>query len=316
MVFGHRYEIGDPEFEQIFQMNNLLIEGSLFSSPVSFIPWLRFIPIFKGFNSLKKAIVIRDIVIGKHFAEHMKTFDPENIRDFTDSVIQCSKDPEILKNTDIKVISNNHLEMVIFDVFFAGAETTYTTLRWCILYLLHYPKYQNLLYDQIIQVVGTEKYPDLKDRSSLPLVQAVIQEVLRISSIVQFNVSHKATQDATIGGRNIPKGTQINFNLWHMHHDERVWDKPDEFNPHRWLDEENKYIPGMHKSFLPFSAGRRSCLGEALARTELFLYLSRLVRDFKFKHHHEEQFPSLERVEGGIITPKPYNVIFSPRYEK
>ena len=124
---------------------------------------------------------------------------------------------------------------------------------------------------------------------------------------------HKATQDGTLGGQNIPKDTGILFNMWYVHHDERYWDKPNIFNPYRWLDDDKKFTPGTHKSFLPFSAGRRSCLGESLAKTELFLFLSRLVIDFRFVANPDEPFPSLERHSGIVCTPKSYTVMFVPR---
>ena len=171
-----------------------------------------------------------------------------------------------------------------------------------------------MIYDEIVEVIGTKRYPVLSDRSSLPLLQATIQETLRLSSIAPMGVPHKTTKDVIIdGNKHIPQNTQVIFNLWSMHRDEREWDNPHDFNPYRWLDEDNKYIPGRHKSFLPFSAGRRVCLGEPLAKTEVFLIFSRLMRNFKIYHNSDEPFPGLDGITSVILSPYPFTVRLSAR---
>ena len=134
-----------------------------------------------------------------------------------------------------------------------------------------------------------------------------------MSSIVELNLPHKAVQDDTIGGFKVPKGTDVVINLWRIHHDEGVWDQPNDFIPYRWLDKEGRFVPGKHKSFLPFSAGRRSCLGESLAKTELFLFLTRLVRDFRIEADMGRPFPSMERIHGIVCTPVSFTVTLLAR---
>ena len=131
--------------------------------------------------------------------------------------------------------------------------------------------------------------------------------------MVPLGVPHKSTTDSSISGRSIPKDTQILFNLWNLHHDPAEWENPEHFDPYRWLDEEGKYIPGRHRSFLPFSAGRRVCFGESMAKTELFLFFSRLMKDFKIEHNPNEPLPSLQGRMGSALAPQPYTVRFTTR---
>ena len=194
-----------------------------------------------------------------------------------------------------------------------GLETTTTVLRWLALYLLHWPDVQNQLYNEIIRVVGTKRYPELKDRENLHLCQATIQETLRLASISPLGLPRKAIHKSSIGGYEIPAETQLIFNYWNMHHDPNEWDDPETFNPHRWLDESGTYIPGRHRSFLPFSTGRRNCVGEMLAKKELFLVLTHFVRDFKVEPNENEKFPTLEGGVGVTLAPLPFTALFTPR---
>ena len=82
-----------------------------------------------------------------------------------------------------------------------GSETTTTCLRWLLVYFLHWPNTQEEVYQEIIKVVGTERYPDLDDQANLHLTQATIQEALRLSSVSQLGVPRTAVKDSSIGGK-------------------------------------------------------------------------------------------------------------------
>ena len=323
MIFGSRYEVDDPEFLQVTKWCDLITEGFSNGDPVSALPWLRFFPM-RGLRKLQEGVKLRDPLLRRKLNEHKETFDPENIRDFTDSLIKSSSEPDFLKHcekdnvtsdvTGVSHVVDDRLEMILFDIFIAGVETTTTTLRWLILYLLHWPSIQDELYEEIINNIGDEKrYPNIGDRSKLPLCQATIQESLRLSSLVPLGASHKTTQNTSVGGLDVPRNTQVLFNLWALHHDPTQWDDPSTFQPHRWLDEEGRYVPGRCISFLPFGAGRRVCLGESLAKTELFLFFTRFMRDFKVLPDTGKKFPGLDGRVGVTLAPLPYTVIIMPR---
>ena len=312
MLFGSRYHREDEEFADVINVNNLIAMGFSNGDFVSFLPWLRFFPL-DGVRKLTEAIRIRDPILRRKLTEHRETYNPEHIRDFTDCLIKTSMEEEVWEQVGLKEVTDDNLEMIIFDMFIAGGDSNATILQWMMVYLLHWPDIQNEVYNEIIGEVGLERYPELKDRPKLPLTQAVIQETLRLSSTTPLGLPHKATEDSSISGRNVPKDTQILFNFWNLHHNPAEWENPEHFNPHRWLDEEGKYVPGRHKSFLPFSAGKRVCLGESLAKTELFLFFSRLIRDFKFEANPMEPFPSLQGRVGIVLSPHPYTAMITSR---
>ena len=166
--------------------------------------------------------------------------------------------------------------------------------------------------EEMKRVLG-ERKPRLSDRGALPLFEATINETLRLGSIVPLNLPHKTTCDTVVGGWSIPNGTQVLFNIWAFHNDERHWKNPDIFMPERWLNEEGRLIPGAKLSYLPFGAGRRGCLGESLAKMELFIILSNILYRYEIQTAPNCNPPDVEGLMNIIHSPKPFQVVFNRR---
>ncbi|CAG14552.1 unnamed protein product, partial [Tetraodon nigroviridis] len=83
-----------------------------------------------------------------------------------------------------------------------------------------------------------------------------------------------------IGDFTVKRGTRVIINLWSLHHDEKEWENPELFDPGRFLNSEGTGLVIPSSSYLPFGAGVRVCLGEALAKMELFLFLSWILQRF------------------------------------
>ena len=108
---------------------------------------------------------------------------------------------------------DHNLIMTMAEVFMAGLETTASTLCWALLYLIHNPGVQQMLHQELDQVIGPERLPELEDKKNLPYLEATITETLRLSSLVPLSVPHKTTVDTTLQGYSIPKGTTVLMNL-------------------------------------------------------------------------------------------------------
>uniref|UniRef100_A0A668SC73 Cytochrome P450, family 2, subfamily N, polypeptide 13 n=1 Tax=Oreochromis aureus TaxID=47969 RepID=A0A668SC73_OREAU len=106
------------------------------------------------------------------------------------------------------------------------------------------------------------------------------------------------------------QGTMVIPVLNSVLNDETMWETPNSFNPQHFLDQDGKFR--RREAFLPFSAGKRVCLGEQLARMELFLFLTSLLQRFSFSAPAGEQ-PSLEFKLGVTRSPKPYRLCAVPR---
>ncbi|XP_043985902.1 cytochrome P450 2K4, partial [Gambusia affinis] len=107
-----------------------------------------------------------------------------------------------------------------------------------------------------------------------------------------------------------PQGTLILAPLHSVLHDESMWETPHTFNPQHFLDQDGKFR--KRDAFMPFSAGKRVCLGEQLARMELFLFFTSLLQRFTFSPPPGEK-PSLEYKLGATHYPKPYRLCIAQR---
>ena len=307
LVFGSRYELNDPEFARVVEMTNGIVTVFASGSVVDVFPWLRFLP-FQSIKALKNSCKERDELIGRIFQEHVKANRVQKPRDLTDVIMKAKIEAEEVDSSVKGFLTDQNLIFTMSELFVAGMETTASTLSWAMLYLIHNPNIQDMLHQELDDVIGPNRLPDLEDKKKLPYLEATIAETLRISSIGPLAIPHKATVDTTLQGYHIPKGATVLVNLWSLHHDPHIWDAPNEFRPERFLDEDGNFVPPKANVFLPFSGGRRGCLGEPLARIELFLVLARLLHSFKFENPPGCDLPTLEPDGGLVLTPKPFNI--------
>uniref|UniRef100_A0A3Q3NRT8 Cytochrome P450, family 17, subfamily A, polypeptide 2 n=1 Tax=Labrus bergylta TaxID=56723 RepID=A0A3Q3NRT8_9LABR len=196
-------------------------------------------------------------------------------------------------------ITDDHVLMTAAEAFGAGVETTSTTLLWILAYLLHHPE------------VRTERPVCMSDRSRLPYLDCVINEGMRIRPVSPVLIPHTAMTDSSIGGHSVSRGTRVLVNMWAIHHEPRHWDKPDLFNPDRFLDNQGQRVTPSY--FLPFGAGPRVCVGESLARLELFLFLSSMLQRISFSLPEGAPPPNLQGRLGVVLQPLPYKVVVAPR---
>ncbi|KAG8014728.1 Hydroxyacyl-coenzyme A dehydrogenase [Nibea albiflora] len=159
---------------------------------------------------------------------------------------------------------------------------------------------------EIDEVLGRHRVPSLTDKGSLPFTEATIMEVQRLTVVVPLAIPHMASETTEFRGYTIPKGTLVVPNLWSVHRDPTVWDDPDTFNPARFLDDEGKLL--RKECFIPFGIGRRVCMGEQLAKMELFLMVTSLLQAFRFRLPEGASPPNLHGRFGLTLAPCSYSV--------
>ena len=172
-------------------------------------------------------------------------------------------------NKKCHVISDDQLLWALSDLFVAGTDTTATTLKWFILFLLHNPTIEQSMRKEINGVIGKSRYPSLDDRLKLPYCEAVLYETLRVGSITPFSLPHSLTQDLEFRGHLIPKHALIIPCLDSILNDPEIFENPFIFNPDRFIDEDGKLNGtekvltfGLGKSFIYFvlcNIRNRSC---------------------------------------------------------
>jgi cytochrome P450 len=153
------------------------------------------------------------------------------------------------------IFSDFQLGCEIIDLFFAGTETTSTTLRWAIYYMAMYPEIQERVQKEIDSQIGTDRLPTMKDKLLLPYTEAVLMEVQRVATILPMGVWHcNNTEDVEMDGYVIPRGTRVGANIYYVHRDPKTWVDPDNFNPSNFIDENGK-LRNQDK-LIPFEIGK------------------------------------------------------------
>ncbi|CAG2239121.1 CYP2K [Mytilus edulis] len=307
VMFGERFSYENSRFteltgvlEEIFRLNAPFAKENFF-------------PITRLFPSGRELIRRRSAAIEKvkrylarTIKEHEETFDSNNIRDFIDLYHKVSMD-----ESEPEIFTEANIYKVIVDLFLAGGETTGTSLDWSLLYMIRYPNIQRKCQAEIDKVVGTNRRVKLSDKGSLPFLEATLLEIQRIGNTLTFSLPHVAKTDATLQGYLIPKDSIVIANLYSAHIDEKYWDEPETFRPERFLDSDGKIQ--RKDAFVPFSTGPRFCIGEPLARMELFLFFTNLLQQFSFTPTDENDLPSLDGIQALTLTALPYHLVAKPR---
>ncbi|XP_025030630.1 cytochrome P450 2H2-like [Python bivittatus] len=249
VVFGNRFDYED----QIFIENQQIMESQ--------IRWLQsFLALV--YNTVPK---IMDYFPG----QHKKSFaDAEKVCDY------------IEQNSSEVIYTPDDLVSAVFGLFVAGTITTSLALLYSLLVMAKFPHIQAKVQQEIDEVVGANHTPSMEDRLKMPFTNAVIHEVQRYQKGSLEFFPRATTCDTKFHGYNIPKYTAVTPMLSSVHFDPLHWETPEKFNPDHFLDEKGQFR--KRDAFMPFSAGKRACPGEALARMELFLFFSTLLQKFTF----------------------------------
>ncbi|KAJ1087228.1 hypothetical protein NDU88_000413 [Pleurodeles waltl] len=309
VVFGHRFSFDNQILQCLAEATKAVVPflSSFWGQLYETFPWLISLlpgPHQKVFDLLE---YVRNYV-KKEVKDHQASPKEEH-QDFIDLYIsQIEK-----TNIDSKAACDEaNLVQVVMDLFFAGSDTTAVTLLWALLYVVKYPNVQEKVQRELDDVLDPNKTIQYEHRMELPYTNAVIHEILRYSSIAPLGLPHLCLKDTTIQGFHLKKGTIVICNLFSVLHDRNIWEAPEEFNPSRFLDKDGNFL--MKETLIPFSAGHRSCLGEQLARTELFIFFSSLLQHFTFRLPEGVKTVNLDFIMGTTLQPSPYQICALPRF--
>ncbi|KAK4753516.1 hypothetical protein SAY87_001620 [Trapa incisa] len=243
--------------------------------------------------------------------------DNQEIKDFLDMMLDIYEDP----NSDMKVTRNN-VKALILDLFTAATDTSATSLEWSLAELINNPRVLEKARQEIESVVGTTRLIQESDIPSLPYINAIIKETFRLHPPIPI-IPRKSTEEAIINGNRIPAGSLLFVNMWAIARDPKVWDRPMEYEPERFLgksEKESIEIKGHNYELLPFGTGRRGCPGISLAMLQVPVALSTIIQCFDWKpcdpHGQIVQWVDMSE-RPGLAVPRANDLIcrLTPRLE-
>ncbi|XP_005419041.1 cytochrome P450 2J6-like isoform X2 [Geospiza fortis] len=299
----------DENFHRLIESFDTL---AAFLNSISFYmyelsPWLagHFLPSVKKMKSCRdfvEALLVKELEIhkGKRKLDENQHF----IDYYLDEIDKTKGDADATYDEE-------NLIQTVADLFVAGIETTATTLLWALLYMVIYPDIQEKVQKELDAVVGCSHVFCYEDRKRLPYTNAVIHEIQRYSNILLIALPRMSVKDTELLGYRIPKNTVVLSNIDSVLADPGKWETPDQFNPGHFLDKDGNFV--NREAFLPFAIGHRVCMGELLARMELFIVFSTLLQAFTFTLPEGVKEVNTKFVFGSTMKPLPYQLCAIPR---
>ena len=160
-------------------------------------------------------------------------------------------------------------------------DTTSTTLTYLFWQLARNPEWQDRLRAELPKSQWTEQLPSYNDVTDLTVLDAVINEALRLHPAAPASLQRVVPPGGrTLNGVFVQEKTVVSMQCYTTHRDPVVFPNPDIFRPERWMDPA-AITDSMKTLFMPFSQGTRACLGKNLAMMELKLITASLVKDYE-----------------------------------
>jgi len=174
-------------------------------------------------------------------------------------------------------ITDSELQCNVFVFFIAGHETTATALITAIDTLARYPEIQQKARDEVDQFIGKD-VPNADNVKNLQYLDMFIKEVLRHYSLVTSILPRISQEDLYVDDVLIPKGSNVTISIRSAHMNPEFWPDPTKFDPLRFSPENS--VDRHPYSFIPFSIGKRQCIGNTISLLEQKVFLSMLLQKY------------------------------------
>lgn len=177
---------------------------------------------------------------------------------------------------DDEKMSDRQIRDEVITIFSAGHETTSNLLSWTLYLLTRHPDVLAKLRGEL-ETLPKNKTPEANDLQQLAYTKAVLNESMRLRPPVGA-LMRKVLKDTELDGHALKAGSLAIFSIYNLHHHPEFWDRPEQFDPERFLSAENRRF-----SYLPFGTGERICIGNHFALLESQLLLSMIGSHYDFE---------------------------------
>jgi cytochrome P450 len=291
ILFGSESQAG-MDRSQLIKDSNEFLENM--DARIDYAPFVRFLPSLQKTIERTKNAQKRMFDQIEKAIEHTKTNPTE--RSFVSRFLEI-EGPKY---------SHQDLIYILRDLCLGSTDTVEVTLSWALVELANHPKVQSRLHNEIDEVCSGNRVPSVDDKPRLPYTEAVMFEAMRRHTLVCNPAGRITMKDTEICGYFIPRGCLAIANMYSAHMDPKAWGDPKNFRPERFLDNDNKVI--RRDDIFSFNFGKRSCIGELLARQEVFLFLANLVKHFDIRPPEGQAMISVKEASGLVVSPSPFKI--------
>uniref|UniRef100_A0AC34F9A3 Cytochrome P450 n=1 Tax=Panagrolaimus sp. ES5 TaxID=591445 RepID=A0AC34F9A3_9BILA len=275
---------------------------------------MKYIPPFnKVYKRVEKTETSLNEIFNEKIKNHRKKIDfeaDEEPRDFAEAFLRhqykLNKDGVKDHNYSDKQLVDSALSLWI-----AGQETTSSTLAWLVLFMMEHQDIQKKAQEELDKHVGSDRLVTLDDKINLNYINAIVAETLRFSNLSSVNVFHRTMKEVKIHGYTFPENTMITYQIPFVLNDSRYFSDEKSFKPERFLDKDGKFF--WPQELMVFGLGKRACLGEGLAKLELYLFAANILNQFKLNHPKDKK-AELTRIIDLVTHPIPYKTFVENRY--
>lgn len=294
-----RFEYKDRSFQKMVRDFDEIFWEINQGYAVDFLPWLE--PFYQ--RHLKKLSEwshdIRQFILSRIIEEHRNNLDV-NVppKDFTDALLMhLEEDP------------NLNWEHIIFELedFLGGHSAIGNLVMITLAAVVRKPEVARRIQQEVDSVTEGKRAVNLFDKAAMPYTESTIWETLRTSS--SPIVPHVSTIDTSIAGYGVQKGTVIFLNNYELNLGEEYWDEPRAFKPERFVSAEGKIVKPAH--FIPFSTGKRTCIGQRLVQGFAFLILASVLQNYDIS---SADLSGIYTKPGCMaVPPDSFSLVFNPR---
>ncbi|KAJ1297041.1 hypothetical protein BS78_01G347900 [Paspalum vaginatum] len=295
MVLGKKYIVegsdsGAPTTPEEFRRmvdEQFFLNGVL--NAVDFIPWLGWLDPQGYIRRMKRVAEMFDRFLEHVLDEHNERRRREGkefvARDMVDVLLELADNPSLEVPIKRDGVKGNTL-----DLMSGGTDTSTVTVEWAMSELLRNPDVLAKATEELERVVGRDRLVSEGDIPSLPYLEAIVKETMRLHPVAPLLTPRQAREDVSVsvggGGYDIPAGTRVFVNVWAIGRDPAVWEAPLEFRPERFLaggGGAGVDVKGQDLQLLPFGSGRRMCPGMALGLKMVHVVLANLLHAFAWR---------------------------------
>ncbi|KAJ5159284.1 Cytochrome P450 [Penicillium coprophilum] len=295
--------------------------------PIDIFPWLKWIPQKWLGNWIDRSVDVGSGMKALYGSFRRRAIKARRKAEQGSQVRARTFIDHVLDLQEKKNLTDNQVDFLGGVMMEGGSDTGSTMLLVMIQALVQHPEVQERARVEIDAVCGEDRSPTWADFSRLPYINMIVKETMRWRPVAPLSFPHALTQDDWVNGYLLPKGTTVFLNVWGLHHDDRVFPNPDQFDPSRYegrnkLASDYAVSPDcMQRDHFIYGAGRRLCPGIHLSERSMFLGAAKLLWAFQFEPELDESGkpvaidtdPITGYTEGFLVCPKAFKCRVSPR---